>query len=40
MNTPNWQKNSGKVKKGKGMCKGKLKARKQALVCIKNKYKV
>ena len=23
MNTPNWQKNSGKVKKGKGICKGK-----------------
>ena len=29
--TPNWQKNSGKNKTGKGMCKGIIKARKQAL---------
>ena len=31
MNTPNWAHNSGKQKKTKGMCKGKLKARKQSL---------
>lgn len=38
MNTPNWQKNSGKDKKGKGMCKGQLKARRQALKALKNKF--
>tara|TARA_R110001592_G_scaffold80079_1_gene238861 strand:- start:308 stop:430 length:123 start_codon:yes stop_codon:yes gene_type:complete len=31
MNTPNWQKNSGKSKKTKGVAKGRIKARKQAL---------
>ncbi len=35
--TPNWQKNSGKNKKGKGMCKGIIKARKQALKALKAK---
>jgi hypothetical protein len=40
MNTPNWQHNSGKSKNTKGMCKGKLKSRKQSLQCIKNKLKV
>ena len=35
--TPNWQKNSGKAKKGKGMCKGIIKARKQALKALKAK---
>ena len=29
--------NSGKAKKGKGMCKGRLKARRQALRALKNK---
>lgn len=35
MNTPNWQKNSGKAKTTKGACKGRLKARKQALQALK-----
>ena len=35
MNTPNWQKNSGKDKKTKGICKGQLKARKAALKALK-----
>ncbi len=34
MNTPNWQKNSGKNKKGRGVCKGVIKARKQALKAL------
>lgn len=38
--TPNWQHNSGKQKNTKGSCKGKLKARKQALQHIKRKLKV
>jgi len=36
-NTPNWVKNSGKLKRTKGMCKGRLKARKQALRSLKVK---
>ena len=35
MTTPNWQKNSGKGKKTRGMCKGQIKARKQALQSLK-----
>ena len=31
MNTPNWKHNSGKSKQTKGMCKGQIVARKQAL---------
>lgn len=31
MTTPNWQKNSGKNKKGRGVSKGIIKARRQAL---------
>ena len=38
MNTPNWQKNSGKHKKGKGISKGRIKARKQALKSFIAKY--
>jgi len=38
--TPNWQHNSGKQKNTKGSCKGKLKARKQALQHIKRKLEV
>jgi len=38
--TPNWQHNSGKRKNTKGSCKGKLKARKQALQHIKRKLKL
>ena len=34
MNTPNWQKNSGKNKKGRGVSKGVIKARKQALKAL------
>ncbi len=37
MNTPNWQKNSGKSKKTKGICKGQIKARKAALKALKTK---
>jgi hypothetical protein len=37
MNTPNWQKNSGKPKNTKGTCKGVIKARKQALKSLKLK---
>ena len=40
MTTPNWIHNSGKQKNTKGSCKGKLKARKQALQHIKRKLKV
>jgi hypothetical protein len=36
-NTPNWQKNSGKPKKTKGISKSTLKARKQALKALLNK---
>jgi hypothetical protein len=36
--TPNWQHNSGKQKNTKGISKGKIKARKQALKHLKNKY--
>jgi len=35
--TPNWIHNSGKSKKTKGTCKGKLKARKQVLQFLKIK---
>ena len=35
MNTPNWAHNSGKAKKAKGMCKARLKARRQALRALK-----
>jgi hypothetical protein len=38
--TPNWIHNSGKRKNTKGSCKGKLKARKQALQHIKRKLEV
>ena len=40
MNTPNWQHNSGKSKQTKGMCKGKIKARKQALQSLKQQLQV
>jgi len=36
--TPNWMKNSGKPKRTKGTCKARLKARKQALQALKNKF--
>ena len=35
--TPNWQHNSGKNKKGRGIAKGVIKARKQALKALKEK---
>ena len=38
-NTPNWIKNSGKAKKGRGVSKGVIKARRQALKCLKAKIK-
>jgi hypothetical protein len=31
MRKPNWQHNSGKEKKGKGRCKGRVRASKQVL---------
>ncbi len=34
---PNWQHNSGKNKKGRGISKGVIKARKQALRALKLK---
>ena len=37
--TPNWQHNSGKHKRTKGMCKGKIKSRKQALKALKLQLK-
>ena len=37
MNMPNWQKNSGKSKKARGMCKAQLKARRQALKALVRK---
>jgi len=37
MRVPNYQHNTGKPKRTKGTCKGKLKARKQALMCLKKK---
>jgi hypothetical protein len=40
MTTPNWIHNSGKQKNTKGICKGKIKARKQALQSIKSKFNV
>lgn len=38
MIVPNRQHNSGKAKKTKGTCKGRLKARRQSLKCLKNKF--
>ena len=37
MNTPNWIKNSGKAKKGRGVAKGVIKARRQALKALRAK---
>lgn len=38
--TPNWIHNSGKKKNPKGVSKGCIKARKQVLQHLKEKYKV
>ena len=38
MNVPNRIHNSGKTKKAKGTCKGRLKARRQALKALKVKF--
>ena len=35
---PNWKHNSGKQRKGRGVSKGVIKARKQALKALKAKY--
>ena len=35
MTTPNWAHNSGKPKKTRGVCKARLKARRQALKALK-----
>jgi hypothetical protein len=40
MRVSNWEHNSGKRKQTRGMCKGRLKARKQSLQALKNKLKV
>jgi len=37
MNTPNWIKNSGKNKKGRGVAKGVIRARRQALKALRAK---
>jgi hypothetical protein len=37
--TPNWQHNSGKPKRTKGISKGKIKSRKQALKALLLKLK-
>ena len=37
MNTPNWAHHSKKAKKAKGLCKGVVKARKQARAALKRK---
>ena len=37
MNTPNWKHNSGKAKKGKGVCKGVLRARRQSLKALRRR---
>ena len=38
MNVRNWEHNSGKKHKGRGISKGKLKARKQTLKALKDRY--
>ena len=38
-NTPNWQHHSRKPLKGRGTCKGALRARRQALNALLNKLK-
>jgi len=38
--TPNWQHNSGKRKRTRGIAKGKLKARKQSLNALKQQLQV
>jgi len=35
---PNWQHNSGKPKKGRGVSKGVIRARKQALQALKARF--
>lgn len=40
MNVPNWQKHSKKDLKGKGVCKGRQRARKQALRALKAQLNV
>ena len=37
MITPNWKHHSGKDKKARGVCKARLKARRQALKCLVNR---
>ncbi len=38
MKKPNWQHNSGKDKKGRGTCKGRLRSRKESLRQLKNRH--
>ena len=38
--TPNWQHHSKKDKKGRGVAKGIIRSRKQALRALKNKLEV
>ncbi|AIX16563.1 hypothetical protein Syn7803US13_38 [Synechococcus phage ACG-2014f] len=40
MNVPNWQKHSKKDQKGRGVSKGQMRARKQALRALKAKLLV
>jgi hypothetical protein len=37
---PNWQHNSGKRKQTKGLCKGQVRARKEALRALKKQLAV
>jgi hypothetical protein len=37
---PNWLHNSGKPKQTKGLCKGQVRARKQALRALKKQFAV
>jgi hypothetical protein len=37
-NVPNWLHNSGKNKKGKGRCKGRVRASKQRIRVLRAKY--
>jgi len=38
MTTPNWKHNSGKEKKGKGTCKGRLRSRRESLRQLKKRH--
>jgi hypothetical protein len=39
-NTPNWKHNSGKPKRTKGTCKGRIRANKQRLQTLKQQLNI